>query len=507
MKTGKVYLIGAGPGDPGLITVKGATCLKQAGVVVYDYLVNPQLLREAAGEAERVYVGKKGGAHSRSQKEINALIVGKAREGKIVARLKGGDPFIFGRGGEEAEALAEAGIPFEVVPGVTSAIAVPAYAGIPLTHRGFTSTVAFITGHEDPTKGAAKASWDKMAAAAGTLVFLMGRENLPLITSVLLQNGRDPTTPVALIRWGTLTEQETLVGELSSIAEMARAKQMKPPLIIVVGEVVELREKLNWFETLPLFGKKILVTRAREQASGLSERLRELGAIPIEFPTIEIRPPESWIDVDHCASRIQEYDWIIFTSPNGVRFFLERIIAIGRDIRDLKGPQVCAIGPKTKEALESLKIKVDWVPPEYRAEAIFEGLRRGNLKGKKILIPRADVARDILPLELKKAGAEVNVVEVYRTVSPQNDREEILELLRSRAISVITFTSSSTVSNFVEMIGKSEARELTSGTVVACIGPVTAEKARSLGIETSLVPQEYTIPALVQTLVEHFAGK
>ena len=507
MKTGKVYLIGAGPGDPGLITVKGLECLKKADVVVYDYLANEQLLGSVKEGAERIYVGKKGGEHTLPQEKISALIIEKASQGKTVARLKGGDPFIFGRGGEEAEELAKAAIPFEVIPGVTSAIAVPAYAGIPLTHRDFTSTVAFITGHEDPTKEESKIPWDKISPGAGTLVFLMGVGNLPMIAAELMKNGRDPETPVALIRWGTLPEQETTIGKLANIGEVARSKKIKPPVIILVGEVVRLRDRLNWFERLPLFGKKILVTRSREQASDLSQRLRELGAVPIEFPTIEVIPPESWADADHCVEGIASYDWIIFSSANGVKFFVERLLALGRDVRDLKGPRVCAIGPKTAEALEALRVRVDFVPREYRAESIFEGLRKENLKGKRVLIPRAKGARDFLPGELKRAGASVDVVEVYRTVCPRENAEKVKELLREGAISAITFTSSSTVSNFGEMVGLNEAQELTAGIPVASIGPITAEKAKDLGIETTVMAKEYTIPALVEALAEYFKNR
>lgn len=506
MKKGRVYLIGAGPGDPGLITVKGLACVEKADVVVYDYLANEQLLSHLKEGAEKLYVGKKGGDHTVPQDRINALIVEKALEGKTVARLKGGDPFIFGRGGEEAEELAAAGIPFEIVPGVTSAIAVPAYAGIPLTHRDFTSTVAFITGHEDPVKEESNIAWDKISSGTGTLVFLMGVGNLPHIAAELIKNGRNPETPVALIRWGTLPEQETILGKLSNIGEIAQSRKLKPPAIILVGEVVGLREKLNWFETLPLFGKRILVTRAREQASDLSERLRELGAIPVEFPTIGILPPANWADVDHCINQIILYDWIIFTSTNGVKFFLERLLALGRDARDLKGPRVCAIGPKTAASLEALKIRVDFVPREYQAEAIFAGLKKENLKGKKILLPRAKIARDILPDELEKAGAVVDVVEVYQTVRPKGNMDEIRKLLKSKTVSAITFTSSSTVANFVEMVGQEVARDLTVGIPVASIGPITAEKAKSLGIETTVMPEEYTIPALVQALADYFKG-
>jgi uroporphyrinogen III methyltransferase/synthase len=504
MKKGKVYLIGAGPGDPGLITVKGLDCLKRADVVVYDHLASEQLLRHLKEGAEKIFAGKKGGDHSLPQDRINALILEKASAGKTVARLKGGDPFIFGRGGEEAEEMASAGVPFEIVPGVTSAIAVPAYAGIPLTHRDFTSAVAFITGHEDPAKGISSIAWDKISTGAGTLVILMGMGNLAHLAAVLIQNGRDPETPVALIRWGTLPEQETVVGKLSNIGEIARSKKLQPPVITVVGEVVALRKKLNWFETLPLFGKRIVVTRAREQASDLSERLRELGAIPIEFPTIELLPPKKWAELDHCIDQLTRYDWVVFTSSNGVRFFLERLLSLGGDVRDLKGPKICAIGPRTAESLAALKIRVDFVPREYRAEAIFEGLIKENCKGKKILIPRAKIARDILPDELRKAGAVVDVVEAYQTIRPKENIDAVRSFLQAGAVSAITFTSSSTVGNFVEMIGKKDAQGLTAKVPVACIGPITAEKAGSLGIETKVMPEEYTISALVEALADYF---
>jgi uroporphyrinogen III methyltransferase/synthase len=504
MKTGKVYLIGAGPGDPGLITVKGFACLQEADVVIYDYLANEQLLSSVKSGAEKIYVGKKGGDHTLPQEKINALIVEKAREGKIIARLKGGDPFIFGRGGEEAEELADAGVAFEIVPGITSAIAVPAYAGIPLTHRSYTSTVAFITGHEDPTKEESQIAWDKIATGVGTLVFLMGVGNLSLIAEELIQHGRSPETPVALIRWGTLPEQVTYVGTLTTIGEIARKQRVKPPVIILVGEVVALRNKLNWFETLPLFGKKIIVTRSREQASDLSGQLRKLGALPIEFPTIEITPPKSFADLDHCAGQLERYNWIIFTSVNGVRFFVDRLLFLGRDIRDLKGPRIAAIGPKTAEELIGLKIKVDFVPREYRAEAIYEGLRKEELRETKILIPRAKIARDILPDELRNAGALVDVVDAYQTIRPEAGAERIRELLVKKEIAAVTFTSSSTVTHFVELLGKEDASKLLEGVVVASIGPVTAETAKAFGIPTGVMPGDYTIVALVDSLVHYF---
>jgi len=507
MKKGIVYLIGAGPGDPGLITIKGMACLQKADVVIYDYLANEDLLSEAKEGAELIYVGKKGGEHTLPQREINLLMIQKAQEGKIVARLKGGDPFIFGRGGEEAEALAQAGIPFQIIPGVTSAIAGPAYAGIPLTHREYTSSVAFITGHEDPQKEKSQINWAKISTGVGTLVFLMGMGRLFSIVDELVKNGRDPQTPIALIRWGTLPEQETIVGTLATIKEEVERREIKPPVIILVGEVVKLRDKLNWYEELPLFGKRILVTRSREQASDLAERLREFGAWPIEFPTIELIPPTSWADVDHCLKQMMAYDWLIFTSVNGIKFLMSRVLALGMDIRDLKGPKICAIGPKTAEVLRGLNLQVDFVPTEYRAESILEKWRGQNLKGKRFLIPRAKIARDILPAELRKAGALVDVVEVYQTILAQKDKEKIRQLLQDKVISAITFTSSSTAHNFVEIFGE-EVSELTAGIPIASIGPITAATAKSLGLETTIMPQEYTIPALVDALVAYFsAGK
>ncbi len=506
MKKGMVYLIGAGPGDPGLITVKGLSCLKKADVVIYDYLANEELLKEVQEGAELIYVGKRGSEHTQPQREINSLMIKKVQEGKIVARLKGGDPFIFGRGGEEAEALAQEGVPFQIIPGVTSAIAVPAYAGIPLTHREYTSTVALVTGHEDPQKERSQIDWPKLATGVGTLVFLMGAGHLFSIVDELVNNGRDPQTPIAVIRWGTLPEQETVIATLATIKEEVKRKEIKPPAIILIGEVVKLREKLNWYETLPLFGKKILVTRSREQASDLAERLREFGAWPIEFPTIEIVPPSSWADVDHCLKQMIAYDWLIFTSVNGVKFFINRLLALGMDIRDLKGPKICAIGPKTAEVLRDLNLQVDFIPAEYQAEGLLERWRGVNLKGKKFLIPRAKVARDLLPEELRKAGAVVDVVEVYQTILPQKEREKIRQLLKEREISAITFTSSSTAQNFAEIIGE-EVKELTAGIPIASIGPITAAKVSSLGMETTIMPKEYTIPALVDALVAYFSSK
>jgi len=507
-KKGKVYLVGAGPGDPGLLTIKGRECLSRADIIIYDYLANHIFLEYAKDGAELIYVGKKAGCHTISQEEISSLIVDRARKGSIVVRLKGGDPFIFGRGGEEAQELAEAGVDFEVVPGVTSAIAVPAYAGIPLTHRDHTSTVAFITGHEDPTKDGSDIAWDRLATAAGTLVFLMGVGNLPRIAESLMKYGRSPETPVAVIRRGTIPEQRTLVGKLEHIAQLAKEKDIKPPAIIVVGDVVSLRETLDWFEKRPLFGKRIVVTRAREQASDFLKELTRLGAECIEFPTIEVAPPLSWNELDRSIAALESYQWLLFTSVNGVKYFLMRLETLGKDVRDLKGLKIGAIGPKTAEAWHHLGIKPDLVPDEYRAEAVVSCFKEHEIKGSRILLPRAEKAREILPEELRKMGADIDVVSAYRTIRPDHDTGSVREMLEKGTIDMVTFTSSSTVTNFVEMF-ESDAQKLQewmARVTVACIGPITARTAEENGFTINLVPSEYIIESLTDSIVQHFSS-
>jgi len=504
-KVGKVYIVGAGPGDPKLLTLKGRDCLEISDVIIYDYLANEMLLCHARVDAERIYVGKKGGERTYPQERINELMVSKAREGKIVTRLKGGDPFIFGRGGEEAEVLAKAGIPFEIVPGVTSAIAAPAYAGIPLTHRDYTSTVTFITGKEDPTKES-KISWDKIAKTSGTLVFFMGFKNLPYIIGKLIKNGIDTRTPVALIRWGTRADQETVVGNLENIIDLVKERGFGPPGIIVVGEVVSLRDRLIWFEKKPLFGVRIIITRPKGQSREFSGALSLYGAEVIEFPTIEIVPPESWEEMDKAISKIEDYDWIIFTSVNGVRPFIERLKINKRDIRDLKGIRICAIGPKTANEIENYGLSLSLIPNEYRAESIIGAIGNEEISGKKFLIPRAEVAREILPEELRRMGAEVDVVPAYRNIKPEAELDWIRRLFLEKKVSAITFTSSSTLKNFIEMFGK-EAKELLRGVVIACIGPVTAKTAEDLGIKTDIMPKDYTTSALTDALIEYFSKR
>lgn len=501
---GKVYLVGAGPGDPGLITAKALKLLAEADVVVYDYLVNESLLRGIRPDAEKIYVGKKAGAHTMPQDEINRLLVDRGRNHTVV-RLKGGDPFVFGRGGEEAQALVSAGIPYEVIPGVTAAVAVPAYAGIPLSHRDFTASMTFVTGHERDDRRESKINWKALAELGGTIVFFMGVKNIETITSRLIENGMSPETPVAIIQWGTTPRQKTVTGNLANMAGRVASEGITPPALIVVGKVVSLRDELNWFERKPLFGKTIVVTRSRSQASRLSEILTEHGAICIEFPTIAVEPPPSWEPVDRAIELLGSYDWLVFTSVNGVEFFFSRLWELGRDVRSLAGISVAAIGPETAKAIEKRAIRVDFVPESYRAEDLAEGFPEERVKGKKILIPRAMEAREVLPMILSSRGAEVDVVPAYRTVMPSDGRGEMLaEAIKAGKIDCLTFTSSSTVKNFLSLMEPFVSPEEFSDVVIACIGPVTARTAEELGLSVKIVAEHYTIDGLVNALIRFY---
>ncbi|MDI6726925.1 MAG: uroporphyrinogen-III C-methyltransferase [Smithellaceae bacterium] len=522
MKKGKVYIIGAGPGDPGLITLKGLKALREADVIVYDSLVNEEIIRfrdydplTSAGDtgqgegppgkkpAKLIYAGKHGGSHTLPQEEINSLLVAEAAKGQVVARLKGGDPFIFGRGGEEAEVLTRRGIPFEVIPGVTSAIAAPAYAGIPLTHRNFTSTVAFVTGQENPAKGKSNIDWPALACI-GTVIFYMGVKNLAHIVSSLVAAGKDESTPAALIRRGTLPEQETLVGNLGDIVRKAREKGIRPPAIFVVGQVVTLRDELNWFENNPLFGKGVVITRPRAQAGGFASLLQAAGARVIHFPTIEIIPPASFADQDRAIDELDSFHWIIFTSANGVRFFFQRLKERGRDIRDLKGIKICAVGPATAALIEARGIKVDLVPKSYLSEGIAAAFQGMDMSGKKILLPRAELARDVVPAALSGLGAQVAPIVVYRTVSTAGKRAEIAGHIDEGKVDVITFTSPSTVKGFLEIWG--EDKPLPKGIRIACLGSVTGAAARKAGFRVDIMQDVFTIEALVEGMAACFAG-
>lgn len=501
---GKVYIVGAGPGDPGLITVKGLECIKQADVLIYDFLASSALLKHASKNAEIIYVGKKGSDHTFSQDSINALIVEKAKIGLTVTRLKGGDPFIFGRGGEEAEVLFNANIPFEIVPGVTSAIAAPAYAGIPLTHRKFTSTLAFVTGHEDPTKKESSIDWKSLAKGIGTLVFLMGVKNLHHIREGLISHGMHPDTPAALVRWGTTAKQVTVTGTIDTIVELKNANGIKPPAILVVGHVVKLREKIKWFETKPLMGRSIVVTRSREQASDLVKRLSDLGAECLECPTITVVPPDDLKPLDMAIENLSSYDWLMFTSVNGVNFFFNRLFEKNNDVRALNHVHTAVIGPATAKRLFDFGLKSDIVPESYRAESVVKAFAREDISGKRILLPRAKEARQVLPLELTKMGAVVDDVTAYCNQAVKDDADIILKRLKERTIDMITFTSSSTVKNFRALLPSEGLDNLIQGVTIASIGPITADTARNLGFDVHIVAESYTIAGLCEAIQQYY---
>ena len=504
---GKVFLVGAGPGDPGLITVKGLECIRKADVIIYDYLASPSLLASAGNDCELIYVGKKEGEHTLPQDEINDLILKKAKQGLIVTRLKGGDPFIFGRGGEEAEVLSEAGISFEIVPGVSSAIAAPAYSGIPLTHRQFTSTVGFVTGHEDPQKEESSINWSAVAKGMGTLVFLMGVKNLPKITSKLKENGLPGRTPIAIVQWGTTPQQVTVSGTLDTIEETARETGIKAPAVICIGEVVRLREKLRWFEIRPLFGKRVVVTRAREQASDLVLALSDLGAECFECPTIRIAPPDDISLLDQAIERLEGYHWLIFTSVNGVAAFFKRLFLKGKDVRALGGLKTAVIGPATQRKLFEFGLKSDLIPESFRAESIITAFSKEDVKGKKILLPRAKGARSVLPAELSRMGAVVDEVISYSTRAVGENAPLIIEHLENKAVDLITFTSSSTAKNFKSFIPENRFESLMRGVAVASIGPITTESAEKLGFKVQITAETFTIPGLVDAICRHYRKK
>ncbi len=503
-KKGKVYLIGAGPGDPGLITVRGRECIARAEVILYDHLANDTLLTFAPPGAELIYAGKVGGAHNREQWQINEMLVEKARAGKVVARLKGGDSFIFGRGGEECEALVAAGIPFEIVPGVTAGIGAPAYAGIPLTHRNFTTSVAFVTGHEHPGKETSEIDWERLSLGSGTIVFYMGMKNLPEIAANLVANGRSPQTPVALIRWGTRPEQEVLTGCLSDIAEKAAKAGFKPPAVTVVGEVVALREKLRWFDNRPLSGRSILVTRATDQAGEFSEILGGLGARVLECPTISLVPPTDYSELDLAIGSLARFDWLIFTSANAVKFFFARLADLGRDTRSIGACRVCAVGPRTAAALLPFGVHADLVPEDYKGEGVVEAFRAMDVSGQRFLFPRGDKAREVIPAGLATLGGEVTSPVTYCNVMPTAVPISVTEALEGKKIDCVTFTSSSTVQNFAAMLGENSFLRLLAGVAVAAIGPVTARTCRELGLAIAIEPQEYTLAALSEAIMQYF---
>jgi len=497
---GICYLAGAGPGDLGLVTLRVKELVEQAEVVVFDYLCNPEILRWAPREAEIIYAGKKAGQHTLKQPEINALLVEKTAAGKKVVRLKGGDPLMFGRGGEEAEALVDAGLRFEIVPGVTSAIAAPAYAGIPVTHRDHASQLTIFTGHEDPTKEESSLDYARIASAPGTKVMLMGVERLGVIMTKLQEHGLPATTPVALVRWGTTGRQQSIAGTVADIADRVAQAGFAAPAVAVIGAVATLRDKLGWFEKRPLFGKRIVVTRTRHQAGALTSRLRELGADVYELPTIRIEPPSDPRAFAESVVHAHQYDWIVFTSPNGVTAFFERFFEIRSDARELGGVRIAAIGPATAAKVKEYRFAVDLQPKEFVAEAVVKAFEeQGSIENQTVLLARAEQARDVLPDELAKLGAIVDIAAVYRTVPETGDVAGGIERFRNEGADLITFTSSSTAENFMAL-----KLPLPAGLKTASIGPITSKTMRELGLSVDVEAARYDIPGLVEAIRSHY---
>jgi uroporphyrinogen III methyltransferase/synthase len=501
-KKGKVYLVGAGPGDAGLITVRGLECIQLAEVIVYDNLVNSSLLKHARPDAEIIFAGKTSKQHTLTQDEINALLVEKAREGKTVTRLKGGDPFVFGRGGEEAEELRKAGFNFEIVPGISSSIAAPAYAGIPVTHRGVATAFMVVTGHEDPTKEETQVDWAGVAKFFGTRVILMGVERIGTIAEELMRHGASPETPVAMVRWGTTGRQQTIQGTLATIADVASKADFKPPAVTVVGEAARLRENLNWFEQRPLFGRRIVVTRSREQASELVRQLGELGADVLEIPTIRIKPPQSLAPLREAVGGLGEYDWLVFTSPNGVDAFFREFFVRHKDIREMGPLKIAAIGAVTTQKLAELHLEVDLQPKEFTTEALLAEFKKSvSCENLKMLMPRADLADQRLARALEDLGAIVDDVDAYQTVPDTEDRNGHRARLLSEGADIVTFTSSSTVANFCNLVDVPALMKHYPQMRFVSIGPQTSQAAREKGLEVGTEAKIHTVPGLVDAIL------
>jgi uroporphyrinogen III methyltransferase/synthase len=501
-KNGRCYLVGAGPGDLGLVTLRAGELIESADVIVYDALCNPEMLAWTREEAEIIFAGKRAGEHTLTQAEINALLLEKAEAGKNVVRLKGGDPFLFGRGAEEAEALAAARIPFEIVPGVTSAIAAPAYAGIPVTHRGQNSHVTFFTGHEDPAKAQSAIDFTALVKLGGTQVMLMGIERLDLITREMMESGARADLPVALIRWGTTARQKTIVGTLSDIAQRARDAGFEAPAIAIFGEVVSLRKKLSWFEQQPLFGKRIVVTRTRKQAGALSSQLRCLGTDVMELPTIRIEAPTELREFGELVQDAHSYDWLVFTSPNGVSAFFEMFFKLYDDVREIGGARIAAIGPATAQRVTDFHLHVDLQPPEFIAEGIVkEFAAQGGVENLRILVARAEKARDLLPKALSSMGAIVDEGFAYRTVPETRDVTGVRRRFAEEGADLITFTSSSTVENFLDL-----QLPWPAGMKVASIGPITSATARERGLNVDVEARQHDVPGLVAAIRQFYGA-
>jgi uroporphyrinogen III methyltransferase/synthase len=504
-----VYLIGAGPGDPGLITVHGLTHLRAADVVVYDHLVPARLLKYARQGAELIDVGI-ASPQLMAQDAISYLLVEKAREGKLIARLKWGDPFVFDRGGAEALFLHEHGVPFEVVPGVAAGLAVPAYAGVPVTYPGGGDTITLVRGYEDESRTAPNIDWASLARLEGTVVCYAGPQQLPLLLEALLANGWPAEAQGVVIYNGTLPSQDTVTGTMRELLEVVRDHpRRRQAAILVAGRVVGLREHLRWYDSRLLFGKRVLVTRPREQAAELVDRLTALGAESIEAPMIRMAPPEDPDPLLRAASNPDAFDWIIFTSANAVDAFMTALLDGERDVRALKGPRICTSGTATADKLATYAIKADLIPREFRADAVVASLLAlGSMAGVRVLLPRADIGREVIAEQLREAGAEVTEVIAYRTILEDAQREgdpDIYGMLLEGRIDVATFTSPSAIRNFAKIYGADQVADLLKNTVVATIGPVTADAARQLGIPVTIQPKTYTVPALVDAIAAHYA--
>ena len=498
---GIVYLVGAGPGDAGLITLRGAELLRRADVVVHDALVNADLLRLAPKSAEFIYAGKRAAAHAIPQEELNKLLVAKAREGKCVVRLKGGDPYIFGRGGEEAEELAAAGIAFEVVPGISSFVAGPNYAGIPITHREHCSSFTVITGHEDPAKDDSSLDWTHLARAAGTKVVLMGVERIKVIAEQFVAHGMSADTPVAMVRWGTTGQQQTIEGTLASIAAVAAMAKFTAPAVTVIGDVVKLRGKLNWFEKRPLFGQRVVVTRTREQSSQLAAQFAERGAEVLEIPTIKILPTDRREPLVEALTGLGEYDWLVFTSPNGVAMFFEMFFKAFEDVRDLGALRIAAVGPATAAKLKELHLKVDVMPAEYVAGAIAKAMNaHESVENLRILLQRAEVANADLPKALEELGAIVDDVACYKTVPETDDLNGAAAKLLEGGADWLTFASSSAVENFHARFNLPELLKKFPSARTASIGPETTKALTTLGLKPTVEAKQHTIEGLVKAV-------
>ena len=510
MTQAAVSLIGAGPGDPGLITVHGLACLRRADVVIYDHLVSPRLLLHARRGAQLIDVGASA-PQPLEQQAISYLIAEKAREGKLVARLKWGDPFVFDHGGEEALFLQEHGVPFEVVPGVPAGIGVPAYAGVPVSYPGGGDTITLVRGFENASRTAPDIDWSGLARLEGTVVCYAGAQQLPLILDALVANGWPEDGHGAVVYNGTLPAQETLSGSLAELAIQVKGRTRREAAILIVGRVAGLRKHLRWYDAKPLFGLKVLVTRAKEQAAELSDQLAALGAEPVEAPMIRILPPDDSAPLLRAAAQLDVFDWIVFTSANAVDSLMNAVIETGGDVRSLKGPQLCAIGSATAEQLAKYGIKVDLIPPEFKADAVVSALEtRGPLDAVRVLLPRADIGREIIAEQLRDAGALVTDVVAYRTVLDDGNAEggpDIYRMLLDSEIQIVTFTSASAVRNFTKVLGAEQAADLLKKTIVAAIGPVTADAAERLGIEVTVQPTSYTVPALVDAIVAHVVAR